>query len=44
MAVVIVMFRRWNPIWVLVGGLIYGGAESSSGRIQALGVLKRCTN
>jgi len=39
-AIAIVMFGRWNPLWILVGGLIYGGAESLSGSIQALGVLR----
>lgn len=39
-AVAIVMFGRWNPVWIFVGSLIYGGAEALSGVIQAFGLLR----
>lgn len=39
-AIAIVMFGRWNSSWVLVGALIYGGAEALAGSVQALGALR----
>jgi simple sugar transport system permease protein len=39
-AIAIVMFGRWNPLWVFVGSLIYGGAEALAGVVQASGVLR----
>ncbi len=39
-AVAIVMFARWNPLKILAGALLYGGAEAFAGAIQALGYLR----
>ena len=39
-AIAIVMFGRWNPLWIFVGALIYGGAEALAGGVQALGALR----
>ncbi|MEM4219607.1 MAG: ABC transporter permease [Candidatus Caldarchaeum sp.] len=39
-AVAIVMFGQWRPLWILIGALIYAGAEALSGTIQALGLLR----
>ncbi|MEM3387728.1 MAG: ABC transporter permease [Nitrososphaerales archaeon] len=39
-AIAIVMFARWNPLKILAGALLYGGAEAFAGAIQALGYLR----
>jgi simple sugar transport system permease protein len=39
-AIAIVMFARWNPLKILGGALLYGGAEAFAGAIQALGYLR----
>lgn len=39
-AIAITMFARWNPASVFLGALLYGGAESLAGGIQALGYLR----
>jgi len=39
-AIAIVMFARWNPRNVFLGALLYGGAESLAGGVQALGYLR----
>jgi len=36
-AVALVIFARWNPLWAIVGALLFGGAESLQLQLQAAG-------
>jgi simple sugar transport system permease protein len=38
LAIAMVTFGRWKPVWVLVGTLLIGGAESLQFALQARGV------
>jgi general nucleoside transport system permease protein len=37
-AIALVFFSRWQPVWALVGALLFGIADALQYRIQALGV------
>ena len=37
-AIALVIFAKWNPLWALAGALIFGGAEALQLQFQALGV------
>lgn len=37
-ALALVVFGRWDPVWVLVGGLLFGAVEALQSRFQSLGV------
>ncbi len=37
-AIALVVFSRWQPIWALVGALLFGVADALQYRIQAMGV------
>jgi simple sugar transport system permease protein len=39
-AIAVTMFARWNPVGVFLASLLYGGAESMAGGLQALGFLR----
>ena len=39
-AIALVIFARWNPLWAVVGALVFGGAESLQLQFQARGA--RC--
>lgn len=39
-AIAVTMFARWNPVNVFLASLLYGGAESLAGGVQALGFLR----
>jgi len=43
-AIGVTMFARWNPVNVLFASLLYGGAESLAGGVQALGFLRTIPN
>lgn len=43
-AIAITMFARWNPVNVFFASLLYGGAESLAGGVQALGFLRTIPN
>lgn len=43
-AIAVTMFARWNPVNVFVASLLYGGAESLAGGVQALGFLRTVPN
>jgi general nucleoside transport system permease protein len=36
-AIALVIFARWNPLWALAGALLFGGAESLQLQLQAAG-------
>ncbi len=36
-AIALVVFSRWNPVWALVGALLFGITDALQFRIQALG-------
>jgi simple sugar transport system permease protein len=37
-AIALVIFARWNPLWVVPGALVFGGAEALQLQLQARGV------
>jgi ABC-type uncharacterized transport system permease subunit len=37
-AIALVIFAKWNPLWALAGALIFGGAEALQLQFQAFGV------
>jgi simple sugar transport system permease protein len=37
-AIALVIFARWNPLWAIAGALIFGGAEALQLQLQARGV------
>jgi simple sugar transport system permease protein len=37
-AIALVIFAEWNPLWALAGALVFGGAEALQLQFQALGV------
>jgi general nucleoside transport system permease protein len=37
-AIALVIFSKWNPLWAVLGALIFGGAESLQLELQATGV------
>ncbi len=37
-AIALVIFAGWNPLWAVVGALVFGGAESLQLQFQARGV------
>ena len=36
-AIALVIFARWNPLWAVVGALLFGGAEALQLQLQAAG-------
>ncbi len=36
-AIALVIFARWNPLWAVLGALVFGGAESLQLQLQARG-------
>jgi simple sugar transport system permease protein len=36
-AIALVIFSKWNPLWAVVGALAFGGAEALQLQLQALG-------
>jgi general nucleoside transport system permease protein len=36
-AIALVIFARWNPLWAIVGALLFGGAEALQLQLQAAG-------
>ncbi len=36
-AIALVIFSQWNPLWVIVGALVFGGAEALQLQLQARG-------
>ena len=36
-AIALVIFSKWNPLWVIVGALVFGGAETLQLQLQARG-------
>lgn len=36
-AIALVIFAKWNPLWAVVGALVFGGAESLQLQLQARG-------
>jgi len=36
-AIALVIFAKWNPLWALVGALVFGGAEIAQLELQARG-------
>jgi simple sugar transport system permease protein len=36
-ALALVVFGRWNPMWILAGGLLFGGVDAVQTRFQFLG-------
>ena len=36
-AIALVIFSRWNPLWVIAGALVFGGAEALQLQLQARG-------
>jgi len=36
-AIALVIFARWNPLWAILGALVFGGAESLQLQLQARG-------
>lgn len=36
-AIALVIFARWNPLWAIIGALVFGGAESLQLQLQARG-------
>jgi simple sugar transport system permease protein len=36
-AIALVIFARWNPLWAVLGALVFGGAEALQLQLQALG-------
>jgi general nucleoside transport system permease protein len=36
-AIALVIFAKWNPLWVIVGALLFGGAEGLQLQLQAAG-------
>jgi simple sugar transport system permease protein len=36
-AIALVIFARWNPLWAIAGALVFGGAESLQLQLQAAG-------
>ena len=36
-ALALVIFGRWEPLWTLAGGLLFGGIDALQNRLQALG-------
>jgi len=36
-AIALVIFARWNPLWAIAGALLFGGAESLQLQLQAAG-------
>jgi general nucleoside transport system permease protein len=37
-AIALVIFAGWNPLWAVIGALVFGGAESLQLQLQARGV------
>jgi len=37
-AIALVIFAGWNPLWAVIGALVFGGAESLQLQFQARGV------
>ena len=37
-AIALVIFARWNPLWAVLGALVFGGAEALQLQLQASGV------
>jgi len=38
-AIALVIFARWNPLWAVVGALLFGGAEALQLQLQAAGAV-----
>jgi general nucleoside transport system permease protein len=36
-AIALVIFARWNPLWAVAGALLFGGAEALQLQLQAAG-------
>ena len=36
-AIALVIFAKWNPLWAVAGALVFGGAESLQLQLQARG-------
>ena len=36
-AIALVIFANWNPLWAIAGALLFGGAESLQLQLQAAG-------
>jgi simple sugar transport system permease protein len=36
-AIALVIFAKWNPLWAIAGALLFGGAESLQLQLQAAG-------
>jgi general nucleoside transport system permease protein len=36
-ALALVVFGRWDPLWTLAGGLVFGGIDALQSRLQTLG-------
>ena len=36
-AIALVIFSKWNPLWVIAGALVFGGAETLQLQLQARG-------
>ena len=37
-AIALVIFAKWNPLWAVVGALVFGGAEALQLQLQARGI------
>jgi simple sugar transport system permease protein len=37
-AIALVIFAKWNPLWAIAGALLFGGSESLQLQLQAAGV------
>lgn len=37
-AIALVIFARWNPLWAVIGALVFGGAEALQIQLQASGM------
>jgi simple sugar transport system permease protein len=37
-AIALVIFAKWNPLWAIAGALLFGGAEGLQLQLQAAGV------
>ena len=37
-AIALVIFAKWNPLWAVIGALVFGGAEALQLQFQAFGV------
>jgi simple sugar transport system permease protein len=36
-AIALVIFAKWNPLWAVAGALVFGGAEALQLQLQARG-------